>query len=631
MSANKLLVACPLVLALALSPQIGFASQSADGVDAGSASTGMQIQNDQTQEVVIGHTKSRVAGRQGNAEWRFYPSTGVLNLCLRHINEKTNKLTNDYYVNFVESIKAVDEAAGSDIVGQVTTVTFDPENTEDPALATTKFYESFDGLLSSFPNLKTVIVPSTVLEITDELVIFEKYSAQLVFAERDTKLPLPAGYWRDTTTYTVADLTPFDVTVIPSTQVFQNSNITKIIFPEGLTGIDNYGFNGMKKLTEMPIPEGVTTIGSYIFQSCSNLERVDIPSTVETLSGSMFNTDRNQTCVTKVYVHGASPLSESVADGLTKSKEVDGHECSILVEQQFDANYKGADAIDEQWVEWGTAIDSGAVPTPTREGYNFAGWYADPECTVAYDFSAAMAHGAVAYAKWEEQRTVTVSFETNGGTAVESQTVDEGGTIAKPATDPVREGFRFTGWYADAACNTPFDFTQAINQDTTTVYAGWVAQRTLAFDTDGGNTIASATYDDGIAPAKPADPVREGYTFKGWYDDAACTQEFDFSKAMTQDATAYAKWEKNAEPQDPKQDPQDPQQGSGQQDNQQQTNNQNNQQSGNAAQQPSANGSTAQATAQTGDPLTGAVPVVASISALAAAAAAFARKRLACR
>ena len=49
------------------------------------------------------------------------------------------------------------------------------------------------------------------------------------------------------------------------------------------------------------------------------------------------------------------------------------------------------------------------------------------------------------------------------------------------------------------------------------------------------------------ALAKPADPTRTGYEFKGWYTDAACTdgREFDFANQtqIRTDMTLYAKWE----------------------------------------------------------------------------------------
>ena len=67
--------------------------------------------------------------------------------------------------------------------------------------------------------------------------------------------------------------------------------------------------------------------------------------------------------------------------------------------------------------------------------------------------------------------TYTVAFDTNGGSTVPTQGVNEGNKAAKP-DDPTKEGYTFEGWYADKELTTPFDFDSAIS-DNTTVYANW--------------------------------------------------------------------------------------------------------------------------------------------------------------
>ena len=64
-----------------------------------------------------------------------------------------------------------------------------------------------------------------------------------------------------------------------------------------------------------------------------------------------------------------------------------------------------------------------------------------------------------------------VTFDTRGGSAVAAQTVAENKTATKPK-DPVRDGYTFTGWFADSECKTAFDFKTAVKADIT-VYAGW--------------------------------------------------------------------------------------------------------------------------------------------------------------
>lgn len=68
----------------------------------------------------------------------------------------------------------------------------------------------------------------------------------------------------------------------------------------------------------------------------------------------------------------------------------------------------------------------------------------------------------------------------------------------------------------------------------------------VSFDANGGSPTGSSSVYKGNKLAKPADPTRAGYTFGGWFTDAACTKAYDFSKAVTEAFTLYAKWTKIA-------------------------------------------------------------------------------------
>ena len=66
---------------------------------------------------------------------------------------------------------------------------------------------------------------------------------------------------------------------------------------------------------------------------------------------------------------------------------------------------------------------------------------------------------------------------------------------------------------------------------------------TVTFDVNGhGTAPAAQTVEDGKTATKPADPTETGWTFGGWYKEAACTSTFDFSTPITADITLYAKW-----------------------------------------------------------------------------------------
>lgn len=71
----------------------------------------------------------------------------------------------------------------------------------------------------------------------------------------------------------------------------------------------------------------------------------------------------------------------------------------------------------------------------------------------------------------------------------------------------------------------------------------------VIFSTDGGTEISVQFVPLGgtLYGAMPSDPIRNGYTFKGWYSDSAYTTVFDPTGRIVGDTTVYAKWESNGD------------------------------------------------------------------------------------
>ena len=145
---------------------------------------------------------------------------------------------------------------------------------------------------------------------------------------------------------------------------------------------------------------------------------------------------------------------------------------------------------------------------------------------------------------WQLQSTAKyeVGFDTKGGSIVFSQVVDEGECLEKP-DDPTRNGYLFKGWYKDEAYTQLWDFASDKVTKAFILYARWSTLYTINFNAMGGSEVVSQTVEEGTSIQKPADPVRTGYTFKGWYQDEACTQIWNFtSERPTSNITLYAKW-----------------------------------------------------------------------------------------
>lgn len=109
------------------------------------------------------------------------------------------------------------------------------------------------------------------------------------------------------------------------------------------------------------------------------------------------------------------------------------------------------------------------------------------------------------------KKTITISFESNGGFAVPAIETDGKTEVSKP-DDPTKEGYTFIGWYSDEQFLNKFTFP-TIPSSNITLYAKWrVNQYTISFDSMGGSEVSAITQDYNTTVTKPDDSTREGYT-----------------------------------------------------------------------------------------------------------------------
>ena len=202
----------------------------------------------------------------------------------------------------------------------------------------------------------------------------------------------------------------------------------------------------------------------------------------------------------------------------------------------------GGSVVTSQSINYNSSVTIPAAPTKT--GYTFAGWYSDIALTTPFAFATAITADTTLYAKWTIN-SYTVSFTSNGGSVVTSQSVNYNSPATLPAA-PTKTGYTFAGWYSDTALITPFAFATAITADTT-LYAKWtINSYTVSFASNGGSVVTSQSVNYNLPATLPAAPTKTGYTFAGWYSDVALTTPFAFSTAITADTTLYAKWTINS-------------------------------------------------------------------------------------
>ena len=253
----------------------------------------------------------------------------------------------------------------------------------------------------------------------------------------------------------------------------------------------------------------------------------------------------------------------------------------------------GGQFVDGNETMQGVADSDGKLrqpPTPTRDGYTFAGWYwhadysgytDEQKAADKVDFDQAVTGQTVTmFAQWtkdEVQNETDVLYVANGGKFFDDQEVQQGltdsdGMMRQPMT-PTRDGYTFAGWYwvSDLSVLTEeqkeqnkVDFGQPVTKPHVTMYAQWVKNQdeiNVLYAANGGqfadgnDTMQGVADSDGVM-RQPAAPTREGYTFDGWYwhadysgytDEQKAADKVDFSQPVQSDVNIYAQWTKNAD------------------------------------------------------------------------------------
>ncbi|WP_291753735.1 InlB B-repeat-containing protein, partial [Lysinibacillus sp. UBA5990] len=205
-----------------------------------------------------------------------------------------------------------------------------------------------------------------------------------------------------------------------------------------------------------------------------------------------------------------------------------GFNTSPQVKHTVSFETDGGSAVPSQSVVNGGIATMPEVE-PTKAGYTFGGWYKDAVLTQVYDFTSVITEATTIYAKWNAQM-YTVSFNTDGGSAVSNQSVPHGGKVTIPEVEPTKVGYTFGGWYKDIGHTETYDFTSVITENTT-IYAKWNAQMyNVSFNTNGGSAVSNQFVAHGEKASEPTPaPTKVGFTFEGWYKDVGYTQTYDFT------------------------------------------------------------------------------------------------------
>ena len=132
---------------------------------------------------------------------------------------------------------------------------------------------------------------------------------------------------------------------------------------------------------------------------------------------------------------------------------------------------------------------------PTRDGFDFKGWYEDEGCTRPFDWSSEVTKHTTLYAGWDPvpvtEYTFTLRYDANGGTGAPADdtftgTSPDAHVFTVASSVPVREGYRFDGWADTADATAPVykagDAVSVEHGQTKTIHAVWLKILVVTMD-----------------------------------------------------------------------------------------------------------------------------------------------------
>ena len=428
-------------------------------------------------------------------------------------------------------------------------------------------------------GLTSVTIPDSVASIGDKAFYGCSGLTSVTIPDSVTSIGSSAFYnCSGLTSVTIAD----GVTDIGSYAFRGCSGLTSVAIPASVANIGSSAFYGCRGLTSVTIPDSVTSIGSSAFYGCSGLESITIPDGVTSVGALAFGGCNSLTSITipaslgRVTSDVLPSLSkqgssfngwwtaleggEQVLSGRSLDENLTIYprwEESVVL--TFDAN-GGRVSPTQREYKRGTSVLFSILPTPTRSGMFFRGWYADAagECPIVLHYQGVegvdyntwrtnrllVTASMTLYAQWGNY--VNVTFDANGGTVdVVQREVKEGFSLGTLPV-PTRDGQVFCGWRTERGGGVLVTEESAVTVTMTTLYAQWDDGQPVTFDVGGG--VLQDDWNRYIMKGQPVGTLpipeaRDGMTFLGWRTAQDGGEWVTDETVVSNAVTFYAQWD----------------------------------------------------------------------------------------
>ena len=207
----------------------------------------------------------------------------------------------------------------------------------------------------------------------------------------------------------------------------------------------------------------------------------------------------------------------------------------------------------------GEAIGSNLPADPTKDGYTFKGWNTKADGTgETVTAETVVTDEMEVYAVFEQNpapiEEVKVVFDVDG-VKTEVKVIKGEAIGSNLLADPTKDGYTFKGWNTKADGTGEAVTAETVVTDEMEVYAVFeqnpapIEEVKVVFDVDGVKTEVKVIKGEAIGSNLPADPTKDGYTFKGWNTKADGTGEtVTADTVVSNDLEVYAIFEKTETP-----------------------------------------------------------------------------------
>ena len=190
----------------------------------------------------------------------------------------------------------------------------------------------------------------------------------------------------------------------------------------------------------------------------------------------------------------------------------------------------------KETLEYGSVVTS--IQDPIKEGYTFTGWYNENNQKVNHPIT--VTKNITLYSKYEIN-TYKVSYYNEGTKYIEDQKINYKENALKPNIDPSKIGYTFKYWSIKEN-GEEYEFSTKITKDIT-LYAVYEKNKYTVTYINEGVEYHKETLEYGSVVTSIQDPIKEGYTFTGWYNEN--NQKVNHPITVTENITLYSKYEIN--------------------------------------------------------------------------------------